>query len=130
MKIFIVVLIIAVAGFLGWKSTELWQESKAKAHETEVVEVHNEYLSGMEGSLETPLQNARARGASGLRDFLRQYGRRIQDPKLAAIQLDYVVLVAQQDLGEARKVFSEVKNRVPSSSPVYPRIKQLEKTYQ
>jgi hypothetical protein len=44
--------------------------------------------------------------------------------------LDYVVLVANDNPAEARKTFIRVKQRVPRESPVYPRVKQLEKAYQ
>lgn len=57
------------------------------------------------------------------------YRRTVADPRLASIELDYVVLVAREDIAEARKVFAQVKQRTPPASLVYPRIKQLEKTY-
>jgi hypothetical protein len=41
-----------------------------------------------------------------------------------------VVLLAQSSPGEARREFAKVKSRVPPGSPVYNRVKQLEKTYE
>jgi hypothetical protein len=65
-----------------------------------------------------------------LRNWLKAYDRQIKDPRKAWIELDYCVLVAREDPAEARRVFASVKDRMPASSPVWPRIKQLEKTYQ
>jgi hypothetical protein len=44
--------------------------------------------------------------------------------------LDYVVLVAKDDPAEARRVFTRVKTRTSTTSPVYPRIESLAKTYE
>ena len=65
-----------------------------------------------------------------MRNWLKAYRPYLSDPRLAAIELDYVVLVGASDLKEARQIFAAVKQRTPTNSPVYPRIKQLEKTYQ
>ena len=54
----------------------------------------------------------------------------VQDPRKAWIELDYCVLVSREDLSEARRVFAEVKKRTPPSSPVWPRVKDLEKVYE
>ena len=84
----------------------------------------------MPGELEASLNLAQSRGAGGLHDWLGAYGSRLQDPRLAWIQLDYVVLVARSDPAEARLVFNAVRQRVKPESPVYDRVKQLEPTYQ
>lgn len=87
-------------------------------------------LPGLPPTLEAPLEAAQKQGAEGLRKFLGQYRYAIRDPRLAAIELDYVVLASLQDPAEARRVFKAVQERIPRSSPVYERIKRLEKTYQ
>jgi hypothetical protein len=87
-------------------------------------------LSGLLYTLETPLSNAKQSGADGLKKFINQYRAAIHDPRLAWIQLDYVVLVATRDPAEARAVFAEVKKRTPTNSPVYPRIEKLSKVYE
>jgi hypothetical protein len=86
-------------------------------------------LTGLPPSLEPALQAAQKQGASGLRDFLNRYRFSIQDPKLAAIELDYVVLVSLQDPAEARRVFKTVQARTPTWSPLHERIKSLEKNF-
>ena len=87
-------------------------------------------LPGMPPKLEPYLEGARQRGADGLHDFLLTYGKTIADPRLGNIELDYVVLVARNNPTEARKVFSRVKSRTSPTSPIYPRIQLLEKTYE
>jgi len=76
------------------------------------------------------LQAAKKQGASGLRTWLKSYGQMVQDPRKAWIELDYCVMVSREDLPEARRVFAEVKARTSPASPVWPRVKDLEKTYE
>jgi hypothetical protein len=92
-------------------------------------EISGDQLPGLPASLEPALQNAEQHGATTLRDFLRANANALQDPRRAWIELDYVVLVGASNPAEARLVFSKVKARLDPSSPVYNRMKQLEKTY-
>ena len=94
-----------------------------------------EDLSGLPSTFETSLQNAEKAGTAELKRWLETYRKYVKDPRLAWIELDYVVMVSQQDPKEAKQVFQSVKQRIsPSSSDpgtrfVYERIKTLEKTY-
>lgn len=128
------ILIILAALFVGWKVFELWEKTKneeeAKQKQEAAAVVSGDQLPGLPSQLQQSLDAAQKRGAAGLRDWLKSYGQTVQDPRKAWIQLDYCMLVSREDLGEARRVFAEVKQRTPESSPVWPRIKQLEKTYQ
>jgi hypothetical protein len=54
----------------------------------------------------------------------------VSDPRLAAIELDYIVLIGSTNPQEARRLFTAVKQRTPPNSPIYERVKRLEKTYQ
>jgi hypothetical protein len=94
------------------------------------VEVNPQSLPGLDYRLETPLFNAQKSGADGLRKFIDLYRPGMKDPRLAWIELDYVVLVAAKDPAQARVVFAEVKKRTPTNSPVYPRIEKLSKVYE
>lgn len=87
-------------------------------------------LPGMHYTLEAALDKATKGGPESLKKFLDQYRPVIKDPRLAWIQLDYVAMEALKDPGEARAVFAEVKNRVPTNSVVYPRIAKLAKVYE
>ncbi len=94
------------------------------------VEFDPRTLNGLHYTLEDPLAKAKQSGSDGLKKFINQYRAAIHDPRLAWIQLDYVVLVASKDPAEARAVFAEVKKRTPTNSPVYPRIEKLSKVYE
>jgi hypothetical protein len=87
-------------------------------------------LPGLAPQYEASLQNAKKQGAAGLKKWLDQYRRWVSDPRLADIELDYVVLVGPSNPSEARRVFKEVKARTPLNSPVQVRIKSLAKTYE
>ena len=131
----ITVLIIAVVLYGGWQLFLYYDRVKSEDEETQkkaaaTENISPQQLSGMPNQLESSLEAAQKQGAAGLRNWLKVYGPSIQDPRKAWIQLDYCVEVSQQDPAEARRVFAEVKARTPDSSPVWKRIKQLEKTYE
>lgn len=133
MKFLITILIIACLAFGGWKGYEYWQTFQQKneqAAKPPVAEVQPAQLAGMPESLEPTLEASRQLGVKGLRDFLTTYGRNISDPRLASIELDYVVLVSKTDVAEARRVFAKVKQRTPANSPIYPLVKKLQPTYE
>ena len=87
-------------------------------------------LPGLPANLEASLQTAQKQGAAGLKNWLKLYRPYVSDPRLAAIELDYIVLISSSNPQEARQLFAAIKQRTPTNSPVYPRVKQLEKTYQ
>ncbi len=134
MRFLLGILFIVLLAWGGWKLYAYWGNFKEKDQTQAAIaapqaEVVGEQLSGMSSKLEPVLQNARNRGATGLRDFLTMYGNTIGDPRRAWIELDYVVLLSETSPGEARREFAKVKSRVTPDSPVYNRVKQLEKTY-
>jgi hypothetical protein len=86
-------------------------------------------LPGLPVGLEASLQSAQKQGAQGLKNWLRGYRTQVMDPRLASIELDYVVLIGASDLKEARRVLVEVRRRTSTNSPVYPRLEQLERSY-
>ena len=127
---FLIALVVIVGLALGAKQLiEYWGNFKDKTPASQVQEIPDDQLPGLPPALQPALDTARQRGATGLRDFLNTYGNTVSDPRRAAIELDYVVLVAPSNPGEARRVFAKVKGRTQSDSPVYNRMKQLEKTY-
>jgi len=114
--------------FLYWDKVKNEEETKQK-QETAAM-VNGDLLLGMPPKLETSFQAARNQGVAGLRAWLKAYGQSVEDPRKAWIELDYCVAVARQDPAEAKRVFAQVKERTPPSSPVWPRMKQLEKAYE
>jgi hypothetical protein len=128
---FLIALVIIVGLALGaWQLKDYWGNFKDKqAAPTAQADIPDDQLPGMPPSLQSVLDTARQRGAPGLRDFLDTYGNTVSDPRRAAIELDYAVLLAPSSPGEARRAFAKVKGRLQPDSPVYNRMKQLEKTY-
>jgi hypothetical protein len=86
-------------------------------------------MPGLPPSLEASLQEAKSQSPAALRLWIKKHRPYVQDPRLASIELDYVVLIGGRNYLEAKKVFNAVKQRTPTNSPVYPRIRQLEKNY-
>ncbi len=129
------ILIIAVVIWGGYELFEVWnhydkdKDVKAAAAE-EASHFTPQQLAGMPNGLEQTYAMAQKGGATGVRNWLKAYGAKLEDPRKAWIELDYVVLVAREDPIEAKKVFADVKARTPETSKVYKRIKELQKTYE
>jgi hypothetical protein len=131
----IAILIVVAALFGVWQLFLYYDRVKSEDEEAQKKAAAAENFSpqqlpGMPNQLEQSLEAAQKQGAAGLRNWLKVYGPSIQDPRKAWIQLDYCVDVSREDPAEARRVFAEVKSRTPDSSPVWKRIKKLEKTYE
>ncbi len=130
----IAVLILVAALYAGWQLYFYWEkvknEEEAAQKQAVVSQVVPEQLPGLPQPLEPTLQAAQKQGAAGLRKWLKTYGQVVHDPRKAWIELDYCLMLSREDPAEAKRVFTAVKDRTPESSPVWPRIKQLERTYQ
>jgi hypothetical protein len=131
---FLIALVVIVGLSVGaWQFYNYWGHFKPKdtssSHQRR-AEIPDDQLEGLPPALQPALNAARDRGAMGLKDFLSTYGNTINDPRLAAIELDYAVLVAPSNPSEARRVYAKVKGRLQENSPVYDRMKRLEKTYE
>ncbi len=133
MKVIIAIVIVVGVCMGVWEIYTYWEDVQQKKHEkVKAIEAQadaDRQLPGLAASLEGPLEAARRQGATGLRQFLIRYGHTIKDPRLASIELDFVVLVARENPAEAKTVFARVEQRINSASPVYKRVEQLEKTY-
>jgi hypothetical protein len=113
--------------FFYWEKVKNEDETQKKQAVSSVIDP--EGLSGLPQSLQPVLRGAEAQGAPGLRAFLKNYGRSIQDPRKAWIELDLCLLVAREDPAEAKRLFTQVKDRTPETSPIWPRIKKFEKAF-
>ena len=126
--------IIIMVLYVGWELFLYWDkvknEEETKQKQEAAARVTGDQLPGMSYKLDASLQAARKQGATGLKNFLKTYNQIIEDPRKAWLELDYCVAVARQDPAEAKRVFARVKERTAPSSPVWPRMKQLEKTYE
>jgi hypothetical protein len=131
----LITIIIVVAVALGaWQLFDYWQkvsdEKEANAKTAAAAVVTPESLSGMPYQYDASLQAAQQQGADALGNWLKLYGPTVQDPRKAWIELDYVLLLTRQNPQEAKRIFNEVKDRTLPTSPVWPRIHDMEKSYQ
>lgn len=127
----IFVVLVIWGGYELWEYWDKYNTGKdLKEQEAQQQQVVPEQLPGMPNGLERTYQIAQKNGATGIRNWLKAYGARVDDPRRAWIELDYVVAVSQEDPVEAKKVFADVKSRTPENSPVYRRIKELKRTYE
>ncbi len=131
MKALISIFIIVIVCLGAYKLWEYYDRVGREREATEAARnVSDESLAGLPSQLEPSLKKAKAEGPKALKQWLDTYKRSplVKDPRLAAIELDYVLLV--KDPVEARRVFAEVKKRTLPDSPLYPRIQALAKTYE
>ena len=131
-KVIAALIIIGVL-WVGWEIFLYWDKvshDREEQKQNAAAMVNGDQLPGLSYKLEDSLQAARKQGAAGLGNWLKTYGQQVEDPRKAWIELDFCVAVARQDPAEARRVFAQVKERTPPSSPVWSRIKQLERTYE
>lgn len=130
----IAALIIVAALYGGWQFFLYWEkvknEEESKQKQEAAAAVIGDQLPGLPYQLEASLQAARKQGAAGLRNWLKAHGQSVEDPRKAWIELDFCVAIAREDPAEAKRVFAAVKERIGPSSPVWPRMQQLEKTYE
>ena len=138
MRQLLALLLILGAIWGGKRLYHYWETVKANK-ETEdrrgapppsTVPAASAVLPGLPANLEASLQVAQKQGGAGLKNWLNLYRPYVSDPRLAAIELDYCVMVARDDPAEARRVFRGVRERTGPTSPVWPRIKQLAPTYE
>ena len=135
MKVLIAILIAVGVIFVAWKLYDRWEETNREKELQQArvsAQLDPRSLSGMDQRLEPSLDQARQGGAKALREWLDKNSRSpfLQDPRLASIELDYAVLLSAENPIEARKIFRRVKERIPTDSPLYPRIQQLQKTFE
>jgi hypothetical protein len=130
----IAALIIILVLWGGWELFFYWEkvknEDETKQKQEAAAMVMGDRLPGVPSQLESSLQAAQKQGAAALKNWLKTHDQSIEDPRKAWLELDYCVAIARENVAEARRVFAAVKERTPPSSPVWPRIKQLEKTYE
>lgn len=127
MKALITLVLILGLYWVGKSISDQYKAKQAKENPQETVQVAQ--LEGMPPQLEASLQAAESKGAPILKAWLEHNRKYIRDPRLAEIELNYVVLVSRTNPQEAKKVFQSIKRRTPKSSPIYERVKRLEATY-
>lgn len=131
MKFVLTVLLLALIAWGGW---HFWSYTSRKMSEVKTDEGSETThapgkLPGMAAALESSYDSAKRAGADSLARWLNQHRAEIRDPRLAEIELDYVVLVGPTSQAEARRVLNGLRARLKPSSPVYKRFEQLDKAY-
>jgi hypothetical protein len=128
------ILIILAVLYGGWNLFLYWDKVKSEKEiakkEAAAAVITGDRLEGLPRQLESSLMAAQSQGATGLRNWLKTYGQLVQDPRKAWIELDYCQFVARDNPSEARRIFAEVKQRTPPDSLIWPRIRQLQATYE
>jgi len=92
--------------------------------------ITGESLPGLPPYLETSLSQAQQQGVEELGKWLKSWSKQVQDPRLAWIELDYIVLLNLKDHKAARERFLQVKARTAPGSPVFERIQKLDSAYE
>jgi hypothetical protein len=136
MRVLIGILIALLLCLGGWKVWEHWQKVSEQQEgglqpETK-VEIRGDSLDGLPYQLVPKLMEAQQRGPQAMKQFLDTWRTSpgVKDPRLAWIELDYVNMIATSDPLEAKRIFLSVKQRTPTNSVIYPRIRSLSKSYE
>jgi hypothetical protein len=125
------ILLVLLFLFCGWRVFVYWDNfQKKQSAEANSVETDASNLPGMPRQLAPSYKLASRQGAAGIRNWLENYGNLVQDPSKAWIELDYCRDISRDNPVQAKLIFDNVKNRTPESSPVWPRIKQLESSFE
>ncbi len=136
MKAAISILVIIIVAVGGYKLWEYWDRVSQEKEQTEKTadgsDIKEYQLGGMTYELDQRYAAAKQKGAPAIKDFLDAYRNapKFEDPRKAWIELDYVLLITRSDPLEAKRIFLDVKQRIPTNSVIYPRIRAMSKTYE
>jgi hypothetical protein len=131
-KLIAAVIIIGVL-YGGWSLFFYWEkvrDEKESIRKEEAAAVSGDTLAGLPYGLDQSLRNATAQGPNALKNWLKEFGHLVQDPRKAWIELDYCVMLTRNDPAEAKRIFAAVRERTGPTSPVWNRVKQLAPSYE
>lgn len=128
------VLIILVVGYIGYLLFQQWDKARlehdGRKKEEAVAVVNGDSLAGMPYQLDAGYRTAKATSPAAFRTWFATNEKLIVDPRKAWIELELCMAMTRENPAEAKKIYAGVKGRVPPSSPVYGKVKELEKTFQ
>jgi hypothetical protein len=135
MKALITILIVVGVAFGGYKIWEYWdnvQQEREQKQNAPMTQISPTSLPGLPQKMEQGLTEAEKGGPKALKAWLDKVKPSgvVKDPRLAWIELDYVLMITKDDPVEAKRIFRDVQQRIPADSPVAKRAKSLEKNYQ
>ncbi len=127
------VLIILVVGYVGYLLFQQWDKARlehaGQKPEQAAALASGDSLAGMPGQLEGGYRTAKGNGPVALRTWFNANEKSIADPRKAWIELELCWALFRENPAEAKRIYAAVKGRVPPSSPVYGKVKELEKTF-
>jgi len=135
MKVLIGILICLIVGLGVYKIWEHWnqvqEQNSLEEKKAAGPNIDPRTLPGLPWQLDLKLTEAQQAGPEAFKRFVEQLRKYpdVKDPRLAWIELDYAVLISSSDPLKAKQIYYDVKKRTPTDSPIYPRIRQLAKTY-
>lgn len=136
LRLLLTVIIVLAAASMVKKLTNYYGDVKAKqgegpsAKEAPMPAAPDLPLPGMPAQFEGSLQSAQNLGTVAMKRWLDAYRKYVADPRLAQIELDFVRMISRENPVEAKRLFAEVRRRLPANSPLQPRIKEMANTYQ
>jgi hypothetical protein len=136
MKVLISILIVLGVIFAGWKGYDYWDRVNTERDKSERkasgADLNPNNLPGMPYQIAEKYRIASQNGPAAMKSFLDAFAKApsFQDPRKAWIEMDYIVSITGSDPIEAKTRFAAVKARVSTNSPIYFRIRALEKTYE
>jgi arginase family enzyme len=127
------ILIILVAGYIGYLMFKQWDKARlehaGQKPEQAAALASGDSLAGMPYQLDASYRTAKANGPAAFRAWFTANEKLLTDPRKAWIELELCVVMTRDNPAEAKKIYAAVKGRVPPSSPVYGKVKELEKTF-
>lgn len=128
------ILIILVAAYVGYRLFQQWDQARLEHHGQKKAEatsvVTGESLPGMRQDLESSLRLAKDKGPAAFRSWFSTNEKTLADPRKAWIELELCISMSRENPAEAKRIFAGVKKRVPPSSPVWSKMKEMEKTFE
>jgi len=127
------ILIFAVIGFVAYTLFQQWEVAQGnRAEEQKQLKViaDGSGLAGMPSHLESGYRKAKEKSAAAFQTWFTANEKFLSDPRKAWIELELCVALSRSNPAEAKRIYERVKGRVPPSSPVYGKVKELEKTFQ
>lgn len=119
---------IAYLVFQQWDKARLEHDGKLKAEAAAVV--NGDSLQGLPYQLEPTLRSAKDKGPVAFQAWFTTNEKYLSDPRKAWIELELCVAMSRENPSEAKKIFARVKGRIPPSSPVWSKMKELEKSFE
>jgi hypothetical protein len=127
------VLIILVVGYVGYLFYQQWEKARGgnaeRPDQAAGAIVHGDSLPGMPSQLETSYRVSKEKGPVAFHTWFTANQKLLADPRKAWIELELCVALSRENPAEAKRIYAAVKTRVPPSSPVASRLKDLERTF-